>query len=206
MSDPVSALHTQASLLVRLRDPRDDTSWQTFLTVYAPLIDRYCRRFGLQDADAADVSQEVLAQVARSIRNFQYQPERGRFRDWLGAVVRSKATRLLKKKARDAAGKGGEDPDDRLDQAVAPEADAEWTAEFNARILQVAMERTRPHFDPASWNAFELAWLQQRPATATAQTLGIGVDAVYVAKSRVLKRLREEVLQLAEDLPQLLSP
>jgi hypothetical protein len=80
---------TQPSLLLRIRDAFDAESWRTFVSIYAPLIYRSCRRRGLQDADAADVGQEVLAQVARSIREFEYQPGRGRFRDWLGSVVRN---------------------------------------------------------------------------------------------------------------------
>src|SRR6516164_626136 len=88
---------TRPSLLLQIRDVRDTASWQTFVDVYAPLVHRYCRRRGLQDADAADVCQEVLGQVACSIRAFEYMPERGRFRDWLSRVTRSKLGRFAHK-------------------------------------------------------------------------------------------------------------
>src|SRR5690349_3948035 len=90
MTESDSAYHTRHSLLMRLRDARADNAWGPVPESYAPLVYRYCRRCGLQDADAADVAQEVLAQVARSVRGFDYQPGLGRFRDWLGTIIRSK--------------------------------------------------------------------------------------------------------------------
>ncbi len=201
MTDPVSR-QTPPSLLVRIRDPRDAASWQAFVDLYAPLVYRYCRRRGLQDADAADVGQEVLLQVAQSIRTFEYRPERGRFRDWLGAVARSKVERWRRQRDRQAQGAGGADSEDALSAVAAPEADTEWTAAFNAHVLQAALERCRPHFEPTTWRAFEREWVDQRPAPEVARELGVSVAAVYVAKSRVLKRLREEVRLIAEDVPQ----
>jgi RNA polymerase sigma factor (sigma-70 family) len=189
---------TRPSLLVRLRDGSDAVSWQTFFEIYAPLIYRYCRSRRLQEADAEDVAQEVLAQVARSIRTFEYQPERGRFRDWLGTVTRNRITRVH---TRAAHGPGQTSLDHPLDTLIAPEAEGEWTDEFNARLLEVALDRIRPHFEAANWRAFERTWLENAPATDVAVELGLPIDAVYTAKSRALKRLRVEVLLLADDIP-----
>jgi RNA polymerase sigma-70 factor (ECF subfamily) len=193
---------TSPSLLVRIRDPRDVDSWQTFVDVYAPVIYRYCRRRGLQDADAADVGQEVLAQVLRSIRSFEYQPERGRFRDWLGAVARGKVVRFLENQARGVRGTGASDKPDRLNELPSGDSDPDWTAEFHARLLEAALERIRPQLSERSWLAFDATWRQDRPAIEVARTLDMPIDAVYVAKSRALQKLREEVLLLAEDVPQ----
>jgi RNA polymerase sigma factor (sigma-70 family) len=200
MSETSSELNTRPSLLMRLREG-DNDAWQTFVTIYTPLIFGYCRKHGLQEADAADVAQEVLAGVARSVRTFRYQPERGRFRDWLGTVTRSKMNRYLHNQAQGARGAGGDDADASLDELAAIQADTEWTAAFNASVLQVALERIRPHFEPPSWQAFESVWVENRPAAEVARELGLGVAAVYVAKSRVLKRLHDEILMLAEDIP-----
>src|SRR5271155_1109111 len=98
MNNDASSLHTRPRLLVRIRDRQDAESWKLFVELYTPPVLRYCRLRGLQDADAADVTQEVMAQVARSMHAFRYSPERGRFRDWLGTVTRRKLNRFLMKK------------------------------------------------------------------------------------------------------------
>jgi RNA polymerase sigma factor (sigma-70 family) len=188
---------TRPSLLLRIRDPKDADSWSNFVDLYSPLLTRYARKRGLQEADAADVTQDVLAQVAKSIRAFDYQPERGRFRDWLGTVVRHRVHRFLRREANRARGADG----DWLDDLPATQQDSDWSAAFNAHILNAALDRARPYFEEATWEAFRLAWLEQQPATAAAEQLGMPVAGVYLAKSRVLKRLREEVMVIAEDWP-----
>jgi RNA polymerase sigma-70 factor (ECF subfamily) len=195
MEDTPSDSGTRPSLLVRLRDLTDAESWQTFVTTYAPLIYAYCRRRGAQDADAADVAQEVLTRVARAVRTFEYQPERGRFRDWLGTVTRRALALYQRKQAREARGA-------ELGQVIDPEPEAEWTADFHARVLGVALERIRGHFEAATWGAFLRVWQDGRPALEVSRELSLSIDSVYAAKSRVLKRLWEEVRMLAEDLPQ----
>ena len=201
MDNDASSLHTRPSLLVRIRDPQDAVSWRAFVELYTPPVLRYCRVRGLQDADAADVTQEVMAQVARSMRSFRYAPERGRFRDWLGTITRRKVSRHLTKRNLGTAGGGGNDKPEAIHNPRVIEADPVWSAEFNAQILRAALEKVRPLFGPATWNAFAGVWLEDRTAAETASALGVSLEAVYVAKSKVLKRLEEEVLTLAEDFP-----
>jgi RNA polymerase sigma factor (sigma-70 family) len=199
MDGPVSPQPTRPSLLIRIRDPRDGDAWETFVDTYLPMIYHYARRMGLQDADAADVSQEVLVEVARCIRAFEYQPGRGRFRNWLGVLVRRRVYRFLKKKDQGAAELDEEGPHGPESNA----SDVEWTDEFNTRILDMAMARARPHFEPATWRAFEAVWLENRRASDVAAELNEPIEVIYTSKSRVLKRLEEEVRILAEDVPQL---
>ena len=192
---------TKASLLLRIRDHGDAASWADFAVVYGPLIRGYCRRKGLQEADSADVEQEVLAQVARSISGFDYEPGRGRFRDWLGTVTRNKIARSREVAGRGTRGIGGDGSVAILDGVDTPGDDAEWTSAFHARILEVALGRVRPGFEPVTWSAFSGVWADGLPAPEVARALGLAIDSVYAAKSRVLKRLREEVLALADDMP-----
>jgi RNA polymerase sigma-70 factor (ECF subfamily) len=199
MAETPSRSGTRPSLLLRLRNADDTESWQLFVQTYAPLVYAYCQRQGLQDADAADVCQEVLAEVVRAMRTFEYRPERGRFRDWFGTVARHGLSRFRRRQARGPRGAGGDGALAGLDQAEAAAADTEWTAAFNTRVLQVAMERVRPEFQPTTWTVFERVWLEDRPPAEAAREAELPVEAVYAAKSRVLRRLREEVLLLAED-------
>ena len=204
MADNDSRLMTHASLLIRLRDLHDAGAWQLFVSTYGPLIFRYCRRQGLQEADTADVTQEVLGQVSRSIATFDYQPERGRFRDWLGSVVHSKLVRHHENRARrkmDSIDSDGSVP--ARDRVAANSSDSEWTDEFNAHLLQVGLERIRGEFDPINWRAFEMVWLEDKSAAEVVAALSMTPSAIYVTKWRVLKRLREEILMLADDVPHL---
>ncbi len=195
---------TRPSLLLRLRDPKDAEAWNTFVEIYTPLVYGYCRRRGLQASDVADVTQDVMAQVMSSIQQFCYQAERGRFRDWLGAVTRSKIVRFLSKDAR-IAKVGNAVAEELARQVEAPEADSLWNDAFQARVLEVAIQRSRPDFEESTWKAFEHCWIDGHAASEVAKKLGVPIESVYVAKSRVLKRLRAEVAILAEDYPLLLT-
>jgi RNA polymerase sigma-70 factor (ECF subfamily) len=201
MSESELTSQTRPSLLVRIADPLDVESWRTFVDTYAPLIYRHARNKGLQDADAADVTQEVLTEVARAIRAFEYQPARGRFRDWLWTVTHRVLVRFFQKCSRRAAAVTGRIAQESLERIEAPPPEAEWTAAFHAQVLKVALERARPRFEPTTWRAFQRTWLDNLPAGEVARELAVPIETVYIAKSRVLKRLEEEVRMLAEDIP-----
>jgi RNA polymerase sigma-70 factor (ECF subfamily) len=194
-----SGSSTRPSLLLRIRDPRDSEAWQTFVDVYGRLVYRHCRNRGLRHEDAENVTQEVFAQVSQSIRGFDYQPDLGRFRDWLGTVTRNEIHRFRKKDSRAVHGSGGAEEEPVLGSTPARGEDTEWTETFNAHLLAAALARTRPHFEEQTWRAFELAWLEKRPAAQVARELKAPIDRVYVAKSRVLERLQQEVQELAAD-------
>jgi RNA polymerase sigma-70 factor (ECF subfamily) len=196
MADDSTSPTTHVSLLVRLRDPADGEAWRTFVDVYAPLVYSYCRRKGLQEADASDVTQEVLTQVARCIPGFTYDRSKGRFRDWLGTVTRRRLLRFFNGRGQEPQARGGDVAD-----VAAPDLDTDWSEEFHARVLQVALDQARPRFEPLTWRLFELVWLEDRAPADAAAEVGVPIETVYVAKSRALKALREAVLELAEDLP-----
>lgn len=186
---------TRPSLLLRMRNLNDRSAWETFIEIYGPLVYGYARRRGLQDADAAEVTQEVLTQVSQSIGSFDYQPQRGKFRSWLGAIARSKICQLQRHRKNAVQPTG----DDTLDDTASAGGDTLWDEQCKQHLLHLAMRRIRPRFEDDTWRAFELAWLNDEPAEEVARKLVCDVRSVYVAKSRVLKRLREEVCLLAED-------
>jgi RNA polymerase sigma factor (sigma-70 family) len=184
---------TSASLLLRIRDPQDGEAWSTFVTVYSPLVQRYCVRKGLQSADAADIMQNVMNRVTKSIKTFEYDPERGRFRSWLGTLTAREIATHLRRDARQP------DPSMAIEDTIG--TDALWNEEFTDHVLAVAMDRVRGEFESTTWSAFEATWLRQESPLAVAARLGIAVHAVYVNKSRVLKRLEAEIRLLADDFP-----
>src|SRR5262245_32199732 len=138
MAEDASRLHTHPSLLLRLRDAGDAEAWRGFVEVYGPLVYRRCCARGLGHQDAEDVSQEVFAQIARSMRDFTYRPDVGRFRDWLRVVIDNKVNRHLGK-ARGAEAAGGDHP--ALERCAARGEDSAWAEEFEAHILRVALGR-----------------------------------------------------------------
>jgi RNA polymerase sigma factor (sigma-70 family) len=205
MADSTPDRETRPSLLLRIKDGQDQTAWNTFVELYAPLVYRQCRRHGLQHNDAEDVTQEVLSQMLRSAQDFNYQPDRGKFRTWLYEVTSTKVANHFRSVRRTARASGG--ARDESQDLVAPiTPPSEWFEEFQTHVLRVALARIETHFEPGTWKAFMLAWKEARPATEVARMLDVNVDHVYVAKSRVLARLRQEVLALAEDLPVPIPP
>ena len=198
MADSGSRFHTRPSLLVRLLDAQNAEAWRTFVDVYGPLVYGHAQRRGLHHEDAQDVTQKVFSRVSTAIRTFDYQPDIGRFRDWLGTIVRNEVNRFLRQDRGNVRGRGGEE-ESSLDQAVAPIADTAWTAEFNNHILQLALKRAQVRFEPPTWRAFQRVWLENGSAQDVAREMGQPIDWVYVAKSRVLKQVWEEVQDLAAD-------
>ena len=186
-------------MLVRLRDPRDGAAWGEFVDLYAPLVYGYLRKQGLQDADAADLCQDVLTAVAGAVGRLEYDPARGAFRNWLFTLVRHKVSNW--RRARRNRPDEGDGPGSRkvLEQHPAPEtAEAEWEAEWQRRVFAWACEQVRPAVTDATWQAFWRTAIDDQPGKQVADALGLTVTAVYRARSRVLARLRE-VIQSAQE-------
>lgn len=188
---------TRLSLLVRLRDSHDDRAWAEFVELYAPLIHGFACKQGLQDADAADLMQEVFRAVARAIKRFDYDAQRGTFRGWLFTVVRNKLHTFLLRRKREGRGSGDSAVQDLLAEQAAPEEDpAEvWERECERRRFDWAAERARQEVHEATWQAFWRAAVEGQSGQEVAQALGIRVAAVYLAKSRVMARIKEHLKQ-----------
>jgi RNA polymerase sigma-70 factor (ECF subfamily) len=190
---------TRPSLLVRLRDAADQRAWAEFVEIYTPLIFRFCRHRGLQEADAADVAQEVMRAVSRAIGGFDYQPEQGRFRSWLFTVTRNKFNNFLEKRRFEPQGTGATTVKDFLEAQPCPERDEGWDREYHQRLFEWACGQIRGEFQDNTWQAFWRTAVEEESGDAVAQALGMSVGAVYVAKSRIRTRLRECIATLAGD-------
>ena len=175
-----------------MRDHDDAMAWARFIEVYSPLIYGFCRMRGLQSSDAADVTQEVLVRVARSIRKFEYDRSRGLFRDWLATIVFNEIRRL-------AGRRSPERPDLNWDEVLGSDSGPQWNEHFQQHIYEAALERCRQYFEPRTWDLFRLSWLEHVPAPEVASREEVKVEHVYVARSRVLKRLKHEIALLLDD-------
>src|SRR5438132_1655098 len=141
---------TRASLLVRLRDPRDGAAWREFVDLYGPLVYGYARKQGLQDADAADLTQDVLGAVAGGVGRLEYDPQRGAFRNWLFTVVRRKLSNWRRARRNRLDGC----PDALEACPVADPLQAEWEAEWQQRVFAWACQQVRGDVRDLTWQAF----------------------------------------------------
>jgi RNA polymerase sigma-70 factor (ECF subfamily) len=193
---------TNASLLLRLRELDDKEAWNEFVDRYGPKILTWCRRFSLQESNAADVTQDVLAKMVLAMRDFDYNATRGSFRGWLKTVTANAVKDWARSLKRTAAvrGVGGLDKQELISQMSDPSALQELNRVIDdghqAEMLREAESRVSIRVKPTTWKAYQLAAIEQRSASEVAKELKMTVSEVYVAKSRVIKMLRETVQAL----------
>jgi RNA polymerase sigma-70 factor (ECF subfamily) len=193
------SLHTRPSLLARLRDPQDQEAWRTFLNLYAPLVYAFGRKCGLQDADAADLTQIVLQAVSTCIGRLDYDSEKGTFRGWLFAVARNQLGKW-RRSQRQPQGAGDTENLQQLAALPAPEDAADWwETEYKRQCFLVAAQRVRPRVSEDSWHAFWQTAVEGRAASDVADELKVKLGALYTGKSRVLALIKKEIQALVEE-------
>jgi RNA polymerase sigma-70 factor (ECF subfamily) len=192
---------TRPSLLIRVRDPRDDEAWRQFVEVYGPLIYHFARKQGLQDADADDLTQTVLQGVSRTIRALEYNPQQGSFRGWLLGAVRNQLQKFRQHQSKTVPGSGDTGLQAILSEQPNRDADEEmtWEHEYQRHLFLAAVKRVRHTFEDSTWQAFWLTAVDGKNAQDAATELGLSVGAIYTAKSRVLSRVKQEVEDLQEE-------
>lgn len=192
------SLTTRPSLLMRIRDPQDGRAWERFIDVYTPFIYGICKKRGLQPADAADVTQEVMRTVTSTIERFRYDPDRGAFRNWLFSVARSRINDLYRARQRQPVGSGDTDVHDLLEAEPDPRGIQDLERSWREHLLGWAAGRVRGEFEPATWRAFWATAVENRPVKEVAAELELSAGAVYIARSRVTARLRRVVEETDE--------
>lgn len=184
-------METSITLLQRLREPGNDSAWARFASLYSPLLFYWARRIGLQDADAADLVQEVMALLVLKMSEFAYDRKQS-FRGWLRMVTLNKWREWHRRRPLPMA----TDNDKWLDEAVVDESHAFWDEEYHKHLIAHALQVMQAEFEPATWQACWATAVENRPVAEVSRDLGLTTGAVYVAKSKVLKRLREELAGL----------
>lgn len=183
---------TSLSLLVQAR-LQNAAAWQQLLQIYTPLVGHWCRQSGLPDEDIRDAIQETFAAVLRGLPTFEHGGAGQSFRGWLRTIVRHRLIDLYRARATTPKAIGGTDAQLRLGQLrdpLADDQDADNPVETGL-VFRAALEIIQGEFEPATAQAFWLSTVEERPPVEIAAELNISVNAVYKAKSRVLRRLRE---------------
>jgi RNA polymerase sigma-70 factor (ECF subfamily) len=184
---------TSASLLDRLRQPGAEDDWTRFVKLYSPLLYTWAHRLGLSDADAADLVQDVFAMLVQKLPEFRYDQQNS-FRSWLRTVTLNKWRDRCRRRVPAALA-----PDDATFMTLpAAETEAFGEAEYRQYVVTRALQLMQNEFSPLTWKACWGHVVEGRPAADVAAELGITTASVYVAKGRVLCRLREELQGLMD--------
>jgi RNA polymerase sigma-70 factor (ECF subfamily) len=188
---------TSPTLLGRLgRVPADQAAWDEFADRYGRKIYGWCRHWNLQQADAEDVTQQVLLKLAHKMRTFAYDPSKS-FRAWLKTVTHHAWRGFVEGRRRPGAGSGDTRVLEQLHTVQARDAlVGDLDAEFSRDLLDEAMARVQLRVQPHTWEAFRLLAVEGRRGAEAAERLGMKVATVFVAKSKVQKMIQEEVRKL----------
>jgi RNA polymerase sigma-70 factor, ECF subfamily len=192
--NPNECVDTSSSLLARAVS-REQEAWKRIVALYGPLVYRWCRRWGLQPTDAENVGQEVFARVLKGLAGFHARPQPGSFRGWLYRIARNCLVDHLRQLPRAAIGVGGSAGQQSLEQLPAEEIDQQEPAvrqQDESLLYRRAIELVRAEFSPRDWAAFYELVVERKSAAEIAQQLQVSTNVVYLAKSRVLRRFRQE--------------
>tara|TARA_R110002049_G_scaffold2750_2_gene21678 strand:+ start:543699 stop:544319 length:621 start_codon:yes stop_codon:yes gene_type:complete len=187
---------TSHSLIARVKDLSDAPSWAEFLAIYQPVVFRMARRRGLQDADAMDVSQQIFLSIANSIDGWEADESRPPFRAWLTTVARNAITKSLTRRPRDVA-----TGTSSVDQLLSALPDDGWTRDELAKetrreVVHCVSKKIRNEFSESVWQSFYRTAIQGEAIADVAQSLGCSTGSIYVARFRVIARLKEKVAEI----------
>jgi len=191
---------TSKSLLAKARDCSDQAAWRRLTEIYEPLVERWVRPHVAQRADAEDLVQEVMTTLVRELPRFDHNQRPGAFRAWLRTITVHRLRAYWEKRDARLASAGGPDLREALAQLADPTSalSRSWDEEHDRHVTKTLLKSIRLEFQPASWRAFERQVQDGHPASEVAEELGLSVNAVLIAKSRVLKRLREKAAGLVD--------
>lgn len=190
---------TSLSLLNRLRRSPESESWTRLVELYAPLIKTWLRKYELQESDVEDLVQEVLLAVSKDLATFEHQGP-GAFRAWLKGILINRLRNFWRARDRRREAQSDSGIDQRLAELENPtsELSRHWNEEHDRYVLRQLLKRVKPHFAPNTWTAFYRVALKGERSRDVAAEMQISLNAVVTAKSRVLRRLREEAEGLVD--------
>jgi len=195
----VSFASTSVGLVIRLTSGvADPQSWERFVYTYGPQFVRWCQDYGLQEADALDVTQDVLLRLSKQLTKLEYDPQRS-FRGWLHAVILGAWSDWVKSQRKHARTVTGDDALQRLCEVTqGQDLVARLEARYDQELFELAAERVQRRVTPQTWQVFERLAYQGQSAAEVAQALGVTPGGALAARARVQRLLREEVARLEQ--------
>jgi len=194
---------TRTTLLLRLKDWQDQSSWQEFFDTYWKLIYGVAIKSGLNEAEAQDVVQETVISVAKHMPTFKYDRSIGSFKAWLLNMTRWRITDQVRKRRRLPSSDDAEADIRVWAEMVDPVSDcleALWEAEWEKSLLEAAINKVKRRLDPQNYQIFDFYVNKEWPPDKVAKTFGISIGKVYLAKHRVTEMIAEEVKKLEKKL------
>jgi RNA polymerase sigma-70 factor (ECF subfamily) len=193
-------VETSQNLLARLHNRADGRAWQRLLRVYEPWLRGWLSRHDLQPADVEDVLQEILVVVSNKLPEFVHNGQEGSFRTWLRTILTLQVRQFLRRRRNRQRLESPQPLTDWVEQLTDPHSalSRQWDREHDQHVARRLLASIQAEFNATTWQTFQMLVLEDRPAAEVAERLGITTNAVYVAKARVLARLREEVRNLLE--------
>lgn len=192
---------TSLSLLERVRGDGTDEAWQKFTGVYSALLRSWLMRFEVGSTDAEDLVQDIFLTLSRELRNFEHSGRTGAFRNWLRCILVHRLRDYWRSRKYRPAAIGGSTWAQELGNLADESSDVsrEWNLAHDQHVMARILESVRPHFEPKTWEAFHRQVFGGQRADAVAEELGMPLNSVYVARSRVLSALRREADGLIGD-------
>lgn len=192
---------TSLSLLGRVCADPADGSWDRLAGLYTPLLKKWLAEFGIQSADADDLVQDILLAVSRDLYRFDHSGRTGAFRAWLRTMLLHRVQNFFRSQKYRPAASGGSVWTEKLEQLAdeSSSASREWNLEHDRQVMAVLLESVRPRFESKTWEAFYRQMFDGQRADQVAAELGMPLNSVYVARSRVLRTLRQEAAGLIDD-------
>ena len=191
---------TSLSLLDKLIRQSDSESWARLVDIYAPLLRRWLDRYGVQSSDADDLVQEVLSVVARDLPQFEHSRRPGAFRSWLRTILVHRLRNFWRSRKYRPVATGDSGFMRQLDELADPDGSMSqiWNQQHDQHVVDRVLELIQLKVSPKTWEAFRRQAIEGTAANVVARELGMSLDAVYAAKSRVLKMLRQAAAGLID--------
>lgn len=205
---PGEIIPTRESLLSRLKDWEDDESWREFFGIYKKLLFSFAIKAGLSEQESEEVVQETIISVAKTIKDFQYDPERCSFKSWLRHLAQKRIADSFRRRARQPqmketahVGTVRTAAIERVPDPAAANLDALWEEEWQKELLEAAIARVKAEVSSEQYQMFDFYVLKKMPVSKVASALGTNAGQIYLAKHRISRLIKKEVSRLEKQMP-----